>query len=70
VTAGPVQLVIDPATGEPVKELPNQAGERCAWAGAHVVALAPVPSDLPPPMVLVAARASGRLPATGPPSAV
>lgn len=80
---GPVQLVIDPATGAPVKKLPAGAEERCAWAGAHVATLGPMPSDLPvrvqalagshaavPPMILVASRATGRPPATGPPSLV
>lgn len=80
---GPVQLVIDPATGAPLKKGTSSAGERCAWAGAHVAALGPMPSDLPAPMlavagrqaavlpmILVAARATGRPPATGPPSLV
>jgi hypothetical protein len=81
---GPVELTIDPATGQPVKKHAPGANERCAWAGAHVTALAPphlptLPTGLGAaprrhagiaPMVLVAADATGRPPATGPPSRI
>lgn len=45
--AGPVDVVIDPATGAPLPAQPDQH-ERCAWASAQVaVALLSAPPLLP-----------------------
>ena len=80
---GPVEMRIDPATGEPVRKSPAAAHERCAWAAARAIV-----ADLAPPLLPVRstrvaqvdpapsatllrrAEETGQPPATGPPATV
>lgn len=77
---GPLEMVIDPATGDPIDQAPNDRQGHCDWASAKPpVGLAPslgllytqtafVPADLPVlPTVLCAGRTTGLPPSTGPP---
>jgi hypothetical protein len=80
---GPVEMRIDPATGEPARKSPADAHERCAWATARTIV-----ADLAQPFlpvrstrvahvdpahsatVLRRAEETGQPPATGPPATV
>lgn len=77
---GPLEMVIDPETGEPVPKPAHDGSVKCSWAGANGPVLlsspmlAPIrarsgrPVYLPAvPAVLVAAHATGLPPSTGPP---
>lgn len=83
---GPVEMLVDLATGEPVGKTPDGSDDKsnhCAWAcgqmtmaGLSAPALplagqSPRRADAPPPLLLLAlAHATGLPPATGPPITV
>jgi hypothetical protein len=78
---GPLEIRIDPATGEPVEEQAPDQQSNCDWANlkfsAHL-AVSPVPEvefnlgfiDAPnvPSSVIATSRATGLPPSTGPPN--
>ncbi len=80
---GPVEMVIDLATGEPVDRPQPGAQDRCDWACGQMEVIALLrPEASPPPLVvrradppaatvlLARARITGLPPATGPPAVV
>ncbi|WP_172294477.1 hypothetical protein [Pseudoruegeria sp. HB172150] len=80
---GPLEIRVDPVTGEPVERDPHDGSGTCDWAMAKpAVSLASAPDFPAPTVVLVpsepevlpviraVARATGLPPSTGPPSAL
>jgi hypothetical protein len=80
---GPVELRIDPETGEPAEKSPADTHEGCAWANARIVVADLAQPALPPiftriartdpapvPGVLRRAEKTGQPPTTGPPATV
>ncbi|MFV0358895.1 hypothetical protein [Tropicimonas sp.] len=78
---GPLEMVLDPATGEPVRKRPDDSAGQCSWANGAVamdlrppvaapaVIGLPTTVGLPPaPFLLVAVRETGLPPSTGPPA--
>lgn len=80
---GPLELGIDPKTGDPAGDQSTKSHKACDWAGFNLVAhlsaapLAPVVTTPAPstaarilPSILAVGRATGLPPSTGPPAII
>ena len=80
---GPLAIAVDPDSGKPAEKAPDTRSGRCDWANATPPATLCPPLQLPArqagaaveilpvtPLVLIAGRATGLPPSTGPPAVI